>query len=210
MRWIVALMASVALVACGIVHGFWTDRWRPPVETAQAAEQLNAVPMEIGDWDGEVNEVKPGEAGVGVAGCIRRRYVNRKTGASVSLFLVCGRSGPVSIHTPEACYGASGFLVGTKGRHDTESGDSMWKTDAVRSNATEETRLRLYWGWNGGDGWTASADARTQFVRRPVLHKLYVVRELDGLNDAGRSEPCEEFLRVLLPVLQTSLFAPAS
>ena len=210
MRWFAALIASVALIACGIVHGFWTDRWVPPVETEQAAERLNSVPLEIGDWDGEVNEVKKGEAGVGVAGCIKRRYVNRKTGMAVSLFLVCGRPGPVSIHTPESCYGASGFLLNTKGRFDAESGDNLWKTDAFRTSATEETRLRLYWGWNSGNGWTASDDARRQFVRQPVLHKLYVVRELDGLTDTPRSEPCEEFLRLLLPALQTTLFAPTS
>jgi pantothenate synthetase len=43
-----------------------------------------------------------------------------------------------------------------------------------------------------------------------VLHKLYVVRELDGLTDSSRNEPCEEFVRVLLPVLRTTLFAPSS
>jgi hypothetical protein len=209
MRWIAALMASLALVACGIVHGFWTDRWVPPVETAQAAGLLNAIPLEVGDWDGEVQEVTKGEAGEGVAGCIKRRYVNRKTGTVVSLFLVCGRSGPVSIHTPEACYGANGFQLAAKTRFEADSGNNLWKTDAVRTSATEETRLRLYWGWNGGNGWTASKDARVQFVRYPVLHKLYVLRELDGLTDSSRNEPCEEFVDVLLPVLRTTLFAPA-
>ncbi len=211
MRWFAALIGSTALIVCGIVHGFWTDRWTPPVETAEAAARLEQVPLELGDWDGEVNEVKPGEAGAGVAGCIKRRYVNRKTGAAVSLFLVCGRPGPVSIHTPEVCYGASGFMVGTKDTYKLgESDGALWKTDAIRVSATDETRLRLFWGWNGGDGWTASTDARVQFVRRPVLHKLYVVRELTTPGDAGRSEPCEEFLRVLLPSLQKELFAPGS
>ena len=96
----------------------------PPVETAQAAERLDAMPLELGEWDGEVGEVKAGEAGAGVAGCIKRRYVHRKTGAVVSLFLVCGRPGPVSIHTPEVCYGASGFLVGNKSAVELDqSGD---------------------------------------------------------------------------------------
>ncbi|HWG45961.1 MAG TPA: exosortase-associated EpsI family protein [Gemmataceae bacterium] len=211
MRWFAALTGSAALIACGIVHGFWTDRWLPPVETAQAADRLETVPLELGEWDGEVIAVKSGEAGAGVAGCIRRRYVNRKTGAEVSLFLVCGRSGPVSIHTPEVCYGASGFMVGNKSRFEVnETGDNMWKTDAIRASATEETRLRLYWGWNGGNGWTASNDARLQFVGGAVLHKLYIVRELNSLNESSRTEPCEEFLRVLLPALRKTLFIPAS
>jgi len=208
-RWFAALVGSIALVACGIVHGFWTDRWAPPVETAQAAERLNAIPLELGEWDGESLEVKSGEAGAGVAGCIKRRYVHRKTGTTISLFLVCGRPGPVSIHTPDVCYGASGFLVNARDRYESASGDSMWKTDATRTNATEQTRLRLYWGWSAGSAWTAADDARVQFARRPVLHKLYVVRELSGLNDSSDSEPCEEFLSLLLPALRKALFAPS-
>jgi hypothetical protein len=208
-RWFAALTGSVALIVCGIVHGFWSDRWVPPVETTQAASRLDTLPLEVGDWDGEAIEVKAGEAGAGVAGCIKRRYINRKTGAEVSLFLVCGRPGPVAIHTPEVCYGASGFMVGNKETYKAnEEGDTLWKTDAVRVSATDETRLRLYWGWNGGDVWTASADARVQFVRKPVLHKLYVVRELSALTESGRSEPCEDFLRVLLPALRKGLFNP--
>lgn len=205
MRWIAALIGSSALVACGIVQGFWTDRWVPPVETAEAAARLDAIPLEVGEWDGEVIEVKPGEAGAGVAGCIKRRYVHRKTGQAVSLLLVCGRPGPVSIHTPEVCYGASGFTVSSKDRVQTESGDVFWRTDALRTNTTEETRLRLYWAWNGGNSWTAAEEARVEFVRSPVLHKLYVVRELSSGSEAGQHEPCEEFLAVLLPALRRTL-----
>lgn len=205
-RWIAALIGSTALIVCGLVHGFWTDRWAPPVETVQAAERLNAIPLELGEWDGEALEVKPGEGGTGVAGCIKRRYVHRKTGETISLFLVCGRPGPVSIHTPEVCYGASGFQVNTRSRYESASGDSLWKTDATRTRATEQTRLRLYWGWSDGSAWTAADDARLRFAHRPVLHKLYVVRELSGFNASRRTEPCEEFLRTLLPVLRTVLF----
>lgn len=207
MRWFAASIGSIALIVCGIVHGFWTDRWAPPVETRTAAARLDTVPMELGDWFGEAIEVKEGEAGRGVAGCIKRRYVQRSTGAAVSIVLVCGRPGPVAIHTPEVCYGANGFLIGSKDRAEVgASGDNLWKADALRTSASEETRLRVYWAWNGGDGWRASPDARRQFVRAPVLHKLYVVRELSSLSETSRAEPCEEFLRVLLPELRKRLF----
>jgi hypothetical protein len=208
-RWFAALIGSVALIACGIVHGFWTDRWAPPVETSNAASRLEAIPLEMGEWDGEALPVKEGEAGAGVAGFIRRRYVHRKTGAAVSLFLVCGRPGPVSIHTPDVCYGASGYTVNTHSRYESSSGDRMWKSDATRTSATEETRLRLYWGWSDGSAWTAAEDPRVQFARRPVLHKLYVVRELNGANEANQNEPCEGFLQTLLPVLRRTLFTPS-
>jgi hypothetical protein len=207
-QWLAALLGAVALVACGIVHGFWTDRWAPPAEVGKAAQRLDAIPLRLGEWEGEVEEVKPGDAGEGVAGCIRRRYVHRQTGATISLFLVCGRPGPVSIHTPDVCYGASGYLVNTRSRYQSGPGDSMWKADATRTTATEETRLRLYWGWSDSSAWMAADDPRVEFARCPVLHKLYVVRELSGWNEPNRGEPCEEFLQILTPVLQRVLFAP--
>jgi hypothetical protein len=108
------------------------------------------------------------------------------------------------------CYGASGFTVTAKDHFTTENGDVFWKSDALRSSASEETRLRLYWAWNGGSGWKAAEEARVEFVRAPVLHKLYVVRELSGANESERREPCEEFIAVLLPTLRKSLDTPTA
>src|SRR6516162_5920447 len=102
-KWFVAVTASAALVASGLVHGFWTDRWMPPADVARATERLDDLPLEIGPWKGHKVEIKPGQAGAGVAGFIQRRYENVQTGASVAVAVVCGRPGPVSIHTPEVC-----------------------------------------------------------------------------------------------------------
>jgi hypothetical protein len=206
-RWIVAVLGSTALIACGLVHGFWTDRWGPTVEAEQAAQRLATIPLEIGDWEGEEIPTKPGEAGEDVAGCIRRHYAHRKSGAVVSLVLVCGRGGPVSIHEPEACYPAHGFTLGAKERYECDPGEGLWKADALRTSATEEKRVRLYWGWNDGSGWTAPEEPR-DFAHRPVLHKLYVQRDRSDPNESLRAEPCEEFLQALLPALRRTLFAP--
>ena len=209
-RLLTALVASVLLIACGVVHGFWTDRWRPPVETAAAAARMEAMPMEVGDWVGTAVEVKNPQAG-GVAGAVERRYENRRTGDTVSLFMVCGRPGPVSIHTPEACYGASGFTVKAKSKAAVrDKGGDFWTADAEKTRAAEETHLRIYWGWNDGQGWTAPGDARWTFVasrRSSVLYKLYVLRDLSGPDAASKDEPCQAFLQALLPELDRSLFA---
>src|SRR4051794_3958486 len=114
-RWIFAATASVALVGAGLVHGFWTDRWSASTEVNQAAARISDVPVRFGDvWEGDNIEVKPGQIGAGVAGCLQRRYVNKATGQSVVIALVNGRPGPVATHTPEVCYGASGYVVGDK------------------------------------------------------------------------------------------------
>jgi hypothetical protein len=105
---------------------------------------------------------------------------------------------------------ASGYVVGTPTRvSGPDSESEFWTTEAVRHRATEETRLRLYWAWNAGNGWVAPESPRQRFAPCPVLHKLYVLRELNGPVDAGNDEPCMAFLKTLLPELDRTLFPPA-
>jgi hypothetical protein len=212
-RWLFAITASIALLAAGLLHGYWTDRWMIDEETHVAADHLATIPLQIGDWEGEEIEVKPGQSGPGVTGCIQRRYVNRKLGATIMLALVNGRPGPVATHTPEVCYGASGYQVGARKPIDLDfqgTPAQFWTSDAIRTKVTEETKIRLYWAWNGGQGWVASADARNEFprYRHPILHKLYIIRDLNDSSAAltGKEEPCEVFLQALMPEMEKALY----
>jgi hypothetical protein len=213
-RWLYALAASLALVGAGLVHGFWTDRWSEDVCLSTAAARLAEIPMQIGDWQGKEIEVKPGQAAPGVTGSVQRSYFNSRLGATVILALVNGRPGPVSTHTPEACYGASGYQVARRREValDTKGDPAhFWTSDAIRSRVTDETKVRLFWAWNGGEGWCASNDARQQFsrFRYPVLHKLYVLRELTGAGAtkaSDKDEPCLAFLEALVPALERTVF----
>ena len=207
LRLVPPLIAAVLIIGTGIVHGFWTDRWVPAVEPQVAADRLAGIPLTIGEWDGKDPE-KPGETVPGVVGSLQRRYTNRVTGASVMIALVCGRPGPVSIHTPDSCYTASGYKLGTWSAVSPGEGANFWTADAVRTKATEETRLRIFWAWNGGQGWSSPDDARTTFARYPVLHKLYVLRELSSLSEPIKDDPGLTFMRALLPALDAHLFAP--
>ena len=38
LRYFPVLVACVAVIACGVVHGFWTDRWVKGAEPTQAAD----------------------------------------------------------------------------------------------------------------------------------------------------------------------------
>jgi hypothetical protein len=208
MKVFAALMASAALVASGLVHGVWTDRWQPPVDVARAAARLGELPLDVGSWKGRPLEVKPGTGGAGVAGCLQWHFEDRRTGTTLAVALVCGRPGPVSIHTPDACYVASGYTVGNLRRvRLPDDLGNFWKTDATRTTATDETRLRVYYGWHSAAGWTAPDDPRPAFAREHVLHKLYVVREIAGANESPREDPCEEFLRELLPRMGRAVLA---
>jgi hypothetical protein len=205
------LITCIAVIACGIVHGFWTDRWQKPVETAEAAARLEQIPTEVGEWISEPIDTSSRPIGE-VDGCVQRRYMKRGTsGPAVVVALVCGRPGPVSIHTPQACYTANGYDVGDPHRIQSPDGKGeFWTADAIKRKLTEETRLRLYWGWNAGESWVAPDDARIRFTGHcQVLHKLYVLRELGSLNESADDDPCLEFMRVFLPALEKTLFVAA-
>jgi len=203
-------VVSGLLVAVGYLHGHWTDRWGRPAEADQAAARYANLPMTIGDWEGQVIENKRDPAADGLSGMVQRRYVNRKTGQTVTMLLVCGRFGAAAIHTPDVCYAASGFTLGGRRRIGVDGvKGEFWTADASRQRATEENRVRLYWAWkaDAGSGWAAPDDARRAFAQKAVLHKLYVLRDLESLEEPLKDDACQAFLQVLQPELDRVLFA---
>jgi hypothetical protein len=90
------------------------------------------------------------------------------------------------------------------------SGAEFWTADAKKQKSTELSRLRIFWAWNGGDGWQAADNPRLAFVQYALLYKLYLVRELPAAGDLPDDDPCVELLYLLLPELQRALFAPSS
>ena len=213
-RWLYSLLACLALIGVGWVHGSWSDRWGTDVDLIQAAERLEQIPMRLGDWEGKPIATKIGQNIPGVVGNLQRIYTNSRLGVSVTLALVNGRPGPVGTHTPEACYGGAGFVLTRKELCTLPGNENvcLWTSDAVRSRVGEETNLRLFWGWNGGDGWRAAQDARMEYNRfkYPLLHKLYVLRELNRpeKNSLDSREPCISFLNELIPAMEQILKLP--
>src|SRR5690349_8005042 len=104
-RMLLPTLALLLIVGTGVVHGMRTGRWQPSAALTDAVARLDTVPMRIGDWEGEDTPLA-GREPPGVAAHLCRRYTNTRTGEAVTMFLVCGRPGPVSIHTPDVCYAA--------------------------------------------------------------------------------------------------------
>jgi Protein of unknown function (DUF3485) len=200
-------LAAGMLLACGLVHGYWTDRWTPATDLAEAAARLERMPEVVGDWVGEKVEVKASAVDPLIAGHQERRYRNEKTGEVVSLALVVGRAGPVSIHTPEVCYAASGFSIANRSETMVPGVNQEFLTmEALKANQTTETHIKLFWAWNAGHGWMTAKDPRPAFARYRVLHKLYVSRDLTNVGEPTREDPCLSFLQEFLPVLDKTLF----
>jgi hypothetical protein len=207
-----AAAAMILIIASGLVYGLWTGRWE---RTAPAPTDMNGLlartPAELGDWQGE--DVESDTRGASpVLGRLERRYRNVHTNKIVSVSLVCGKPGPISIHTPDVCYGSSGFAVGENKKFPipTGAGAEFWTADALKKKSTDQTRLRIFWAWNSGEGWQAADNPRLAYVRVPVLYKLYLIRELNMAGDALDDDACLDLFQQLQPELQRVLFAPPS
>ena len=147
---------------------------------------------------------------VGLEGFISRGYKNDATGKSVSLLLMCGRPGPVSVHTPEICYPGAGFeLIQThpsEVRVGAEPVGNFLKADFERREAIPADRLRIYWSWNASGTWTVPENPRFVFAPHPVVYKLYLISTVDKDREQSTDNEMMDFLSQLLPELQNALF----
>ena len=101
--------AAGILVLSGLVHGIWVQRWGTPAALTDAVRRINDVPLRVGNWEATVHEMDPEIVALSkLSGCWMRTYVHRDTGEQMTVFLMCGRAGPTSVHTPDWFYRRAG------------------------------------------------------------------------------------------------------
>lgn len=208
-RIILIPLTGALLVAAGVVHGVWTDRWNDGSDLVGAVERLNRIPLHLDDWEGKRVEHER-DARSGLAGSATYQFTHKKTGKAVTVFLACGRPGPVSVHTPEVCYAGAGYEVERPARFTSPrtglQGQTFFTSRLVRKRSAEQNQQRIFWGWNAGRGWEVSDNPRFSFTGQAVLFKMYVLRELNASSEALENDPCVELMEVLLPALQMEVF----
>jgi hypothetical protein len=199
------------VIAAGVVHGLWTDRWVAAEQPTSAAARLDQLPMVLGDWEGQTVEIDARDL-ESIAGYLSRRYVNRRDHDEVSVFLVCGRSGPVAIHTPDLCYAASGYEVGPRTvyaapQDPDRPAAEFFTAQCKKTKATGQTQLRIFWSWYAGGAWRVAENPRLTFVRNPVLYKLYLVHKTVSASAPFAEDPCNDLMKHLLPELERTVFS---
>jgi hypothetical protein len=201
----------IVVVASGTAHGLWSGRWNVSDGPARAAARLERMPMTIGDWDGTAGELDARQMKMAeLSGARVCEYVNRRTGSVVSTLLVCGRPGPVSVHTPEICYVGNGYELTRPRdgfRHSSLAGAEFWLCDFHKPQAATPDRLRIFYAWSVNGSWSAPENPRLTFFREPAIYKLYVTRKLLQTEEPVEDDPAIDFLKVFLPQLQESAFA---
>jgi Protein of unknown function (DUF3485) len=212
MRTLTLLAGVGLLLGAGFLHGRWTDRQYSATELKDAADRLTQLPRTIGDWRG--GEDKPLEARVlkasGAEGILLRSYVNQQSHAQIDVLLVCGRPGPVAVHTPDVCYQGAGNEVGKAIGLRVETGADQpaaefkmvgVKTGGGKANPAE---LEVLWSWNADGRWLTPTFPRLKFAAYPILYKLYVIRTLGDAEVKG-NDMSVKFLELLLPEVQRSV-----
>jgi hypothetical protein len=215
MRKTLPLLTGLGLLAlAALVHGYWTGRWQPSHALEEAAARVQDVPLSFGDWKGE--EVKPDRASFARAGAVgywMRVYKDGKSGSAVTVLLMCGRAGRMSVHTPDLCYGGAGYdVVGQQKRQtvtDARPPAAFWSARFRKPGPAGESQLRIHWGWSRDGAWEAPDRPRWNFAGAPFLYKLYVVRDVSGDGGGAERDASRRFLKAFLPELRKTLFAPS-
>lgn len=206
------LVCLLLVASLGVVHGVYSDRWGQSGQLEQALAGLPRVPAKFGDWVGEdVPYDAEDMVRAGIRGSVYRRFKNVRTGELVSVLLVCGRGGPISVHTPDVCYAGAGYrLMGTAQQREIETSDghkaAFSSARFGKATGVVPSHLEIYWTWSrDGVLWQAPENPRLSLARAPALFKLYVVSEVSMNERSATRDSCDRFLRQALPTIRQSL-----
>ena len=213
------LIGTIVLTVAGLVHGMWSGRWNP-VDLSIMANRVYQVPKTIGDWvvidDGTYSEheLKIAE----LTSYTMRHYRDHGTGEVVTVLLMCGKTGPVAVNPPTACYKGQGFeQIDAEKKHvvDVEQQGGASETHQfltasfAKPNPGDHSRQRIYWAWSSNGIWQVPANPRLEFSNSPALFKLYVSQEAHQLRRESGESAAESFLRDALPVIRQAVAGAA-
>lgn len=207
------LVASLVIGFAGYQHGVWTGRWSGAGDLEEAVARLERVPMEIAGWEGERRTLDPEVVEQGqLAGYILRRYKDPAGGLPVRVLLMCGRTGPLAVHTPDICYTRSGYeMTGPESPYSPGTGNATFSMGIFTvPEAPVPEDLCILWSWTGDGKWQAPASPRIAFARFPLLYKLYVICDMPSPTGLASGDPRAKFLEELMPILHQTLFPSRS
>jgi len=200
---VIAVASAAIILLSATIHGKLTDRWGLATELQTAANRLEQLPNQLGEWASEPVVLDKNSLEVAnVAGYFCRRYVHKYSREEVTLLIACGRPGQAAAHPPEVCYSASGYDVGSKRTRDLAAFGSAWEADFTRTGRGNDG-LRIVWAWSDDGNWSASSSPRVQFARSGYLYKMYLIRRTT--TPAADTTALASFLDLILPECQKHL-----
>jgi hypothetical protein len=217
------VLSLLLVVGSGVVHGLHTDRWGQSDKVLAAGSRLDRIPRVIGDWVSEEVEIPPQQLQQAEAvGHLSRKYVNQVDGREMTILILCGRPGPISVHPPTVCFTGAGWRLASTPKpfawtapegSDIEA--EFWSCDFVRSTDEGPMVIRTLWAWSSSDDWLAHERPRLATAHHPYLYKMYVTAPNNPTEipldtpfielDQDPPEALLEFLEIFLPAVNTAL-----
>jgi hypothetical protein len=206
-----------ATLAAGWAHGRMTNRKGLRAEASLAGERLKPpLPAETGNWRlVSENQFEPDV--VRMLQCpahISRVYEHRQTGDVVTVAVIVGPPGPVSVHTPEICYSSRDYTI-MSDRQQIAISDAAGLTHALwelplKPNDLNGAPLRVVYAWSSGAAWEASRHPRFGFGGLPYLYKIQLAATDHPASEAINFDPVQDFLANFLAQLQPRLMDTAN
>ena len=202
----------VCLLTGGVAaySGTLTGRWIHFRGYGDAQKLLRELPLQIEDWEAE----KEGTLVSGDVsmleienGYVTRVYKNTNSQQFVNFTMMVGKTGKISVHTPEICFGGKNYdkentrtvvtipIADQRGDENGPIEDSFWKVNFV-SKSSQKGTISFYYGISVGKAWEAHEDPRSVFRRYRYAYKLQAEAVADENSDV-----LKQFLIDCLPTI---------
>lgn len=212
---VTAIAAIAVVLGVTYLHGQMTERWSGRNVTAElklAAERLEGrFPVSFGSWEAaEELQSSPAELErAGAVGHVSRAFVNTKSKARVSVFVVCATPRDASGHTPDRCYPGAGFEIAeTEHRQTVPLADGRSAEVFTGTFRKSGQVLRVFWTYGVDGRWVAPQIARIELADAKAVYKLYVIIDETTLPAGLGVKVCSEFMAVLLAEFDAALRDP--
>ena len=206
------LIVFTTLIASGVIVGSWNNSRKQASDPGIIALRLKSIPFTIGEWRGEEDESPHQVPPEDVGPLTIRRYVNHVRGTVVAILVSAGPPGAIFVnHTPTACYPGIGYSLSSPQARYSVPLESLPPAEFLvgRFSSTDgpvPKHLRIFWSWSGSGVWEVPAQGRLALARYPTVYKLYVIRRMLKPDERIEDDPSLEFIRLLVPELERSLF----
>src|SRR5262249_51864865 len=158
--------------------------------------RLQDLPLNVGDWKGRPLQLDPDAmAKTEAAGYVARVYHHNAKG-DAHLLLLCGRPGPISLHTPDPCFPRSGLSTDRAPERiavdPKKAAEAQFLAARFRGQGAGRKLVRVFWSFTDGSGWQVPDNPRVTFGRASVLYKLYLMRDLEKADEKVKDDPARD------------------
>jgi EpsI family protein len=206
--WARVLLMVVLVGASAGVRWVRASRYADLIEAGELPPfPMDEIPMVIGPWKGEDAKLDSDVARVtGASGIASRIYTDGRTGVKLSVIVLYGPASKVYIHSPEVCYPSSGFrLVEGPLTQKIPVGDKKVPFASLlyeKGFGSVRDRRQVYYTWHHGGAWTPAMPVHKKVERVPGMFKVHIERRAGMQEQIDLSDPCIDFLKLLMVDLQ--------